>query len=331
MTLGIVISTAGFAFIDGKLRDGLRAYYVLDSPSAGDYAKWADSDTPGAAAIFTSFYVYDIVNPWEVSVLGAKPNVTEIGPLKYVYKYKKFNVTWDDGEDGDMLTFNQWQYYVAADDRTRELEKRVVTTVYAPLLGALSNPLARLLLQLLPEYSSPMALWTNRSVYETIWGWEKDPLLTLLAGSMPGLPTTYPGLQSNDSSIDESLAVHGPSRMYTGAVTGELSRELATWDGMDTMMCCPYGPCGDTGSGGNTSTGPVAPWRTDAAQQIQGSFGDQFKQFVDPSDVLRVGSYGFGIYRWVVNRGSTRRSVCAISTTGPASRLPAHQCPLRHV
>lgn len=89
---------------------------------------------------------------------------------------QKVNITWEPDEYGDVLSYSQWQYYVAADDRTRALEAQNVTSVYVPLIGALANPLAKLVIQLMPQYSSPDALWTNRSIRDIIWGWE-DPLL----------------------------------------------------------------------------------------------------------------------------------------------------------
>jgi hypothetical protein len=308
--LGIVVATAGVAFIEGQLRDGLRANYVLDSPAAGEFAKWASSETPGAAAIYTAFYVYNVTNPWDVAHRGAKPNVTEVGPLVYRFMQQKFNISWDAGVANDIVTYSQWEYYLAADARTEELERAVVTTVYAPLLGALSNPAAQAAIVLDPfdpQFRDPMAMWTNRSVHETLFGWERDPLLMLLGSVQPGVPTTYPGLQSNDSTPAQAIARHGVSRAYTGAVTTELAREFVTWDGMDEMLCGPYGPCGDSIAGCNSSADAAVPaWTTPEAQQIAGTMGDQFHQFVGTGDTLRVGSYGFGVYRhWELTSDSS--------------------------
>ena len=40
---------------------------------------------------------------------GAKPNITQVGPIRYLYKQKKFNVTWDPEDGGDVVSFAQWQ------------------------------------------------------------------------------------------------------------------------------------------------------------------------------------------------------------------------------
>jgi hypothetical protein len=165
-----------------------------------------------------------------------------------------------------------------------------------PLVGIINNPLGAVVLAALHTADDPMALFVNRTVEEVIFGWE-DPLLEIIhALLLPDLPTRYPGLQGNDSSPAEAAAKHGRDRMYTGLLTQNLARELVEWDGSPEMLCCAYGPCGDAGSG-NSSSG-VLPWHTDSAEQIQGSWGDQFHFGVGDDDVLRVSTHGFGIYRW---------------------------------
>jgi hypothetical protein len=56
---------------------------------------------------------------------------------------------------------------------------------------------------------------------EVIWGWD-DPLLKVL--SILGVPPRFPGIVENDTSLDISLAKHGPMRMYTGKYTTNLAR-----------------------------------------------------------------------------------------------------------
>lgn len=163
----------------------------------------------------------------------------------------------------------------------------------------------------------------------------QDPLLKQLGPLQPQLPSRYPGIQTNDSSADVARARHKRNRMYTGLRTANLAREFLTWDGMDDMLCCAYGPCGDSDSG-NLTAG-VRPWHTDAAEQMQvrcaragrasskgaadacasgvagasprtpptparhhsqGVMGDTFKMDVQTDETLRVSTHGFGILRW---------------------------------
>jgi len=141
-------------------------------------------------------------------------------------------------------------------------------------------------------------MYINRTAGEVLWGVAVDPLLaalnTVLNGTGISLPMSVPGLQNNDTSLEESLAVHSPVRMYSGVHTPELMMSYTTWDGFDDIVCCANGPCGDTTSGG----GPPTPaWASDDANRIAGSEGSQFKVGVDPGDMLTVATYDFGIYR----------------------------------
>lgn len=184
---------------------------------------------------------------------------------------------------------------------------------------------------------------------EVLYGWE-DPLLTMLSKNLPSMniPTHYPGLQENGTSLASALANHGYSRMYTGKFTENLARELvgmytapdtharmhararahapvsrkcrtlpyilrgawpsAVWNSRLEMECCSFGPCGDTTAGGNM----VLPWTTLEAEQIRGAFGDQFHTDVTEDDTLFVSTHSFGIYRhWpLANQGSYSLKVC---------------------
>ena len=145
-------------------------------------------------------------------------------------------------------------------------------------------------------FEDPMLLFTNRSMNDVVYGWEDDLLTTLHDLAMPQLPTRYPGFQENDTSADIARYKHKRDRIYTGLHTEDravrgvllctrahsavtayntpphrkscLQREYLTWDGMDDMLCCAYGPCGNVDSG--TLTPGVKPWHTDSAVQIQG-------------------------------------------------------------
>lgn len=312
MVLGILAATVGHDLVSQALSNGLADHYTLSSPSAADFGPWASSSDPEAAVIYTAFYVYNINNPYEFSQ-GAPLNVTELGPLTYYFRWDKQNISWDPDSDGDRLSYHRYQYYVAADDATRELEQQVVTTLNVPLMGALHAAAAAgslggtVINGIINDLGmgGPLGLFTNRTIYETIWGWE-DPLLGALSSTI-GNPSRYPGLQENMTSAAEAIAKHGKTTMYTGKYTKYLAREYIEWDGLATMQCCPYGPCGDVGSCGTGSgtCAVVSPWQTDEAEDIRGGFGDQFHQNVQSTDQLYVSSHDFGIFRhWrLVNTG----------------------------
>lgn len=214
MVLGILAATVGHDLVSQALSNGLADHYTLSSPSAADFGPWASSSDPEAAVIYTAFYVYNINNPYEFSQ-GAPLNITEIGPLTYYFRWDHFNVSWPADADGDRLSYHRYQYYVAADDATRELEQQVVTTLNVPLMGALHAAAAAgslggtVINGIINDLGmgGPLGLFTNRTIYETIWGWE-DPLLGALSSTI-GNPSRYPGLQENMTSAAEAIAKHG--------------------------------------------------------------------------------------------------------------------------
>jgi len=54
------------------------------------------------------------------------------------------SVAWrrrDPDDDGDILTYNMWQYYTAEGPDTATLEKTTITTLNVPFLGVLNSPI----------------------------------------------------------------------------------------------------------------------------------------------------------------------------------------------
>ena len=60
------------------------------------------------------------------------------------------------------------------------------------------------------------------------------------------------------------------------------------------MLCCPFGPCGDANSGPVTSG--IQPWHSDAAEEVQGAFGDQFHPFLSECELYRCEVLLFMLY-----------------------------------
>ena len=80
------MSTVLYNTVNTALRQGIAEQFSITSPNAAGFAAWQSTDAPNGAASETDFYVYHINNPNEMILKGAKPNVTKIGPLQYVYQ-----------------------------------------------------------------------------------------------------------------------------------------------------------------------------------------------------------------------------------------------------
>jgi len=199
--------------------------------------------------------------------------------LRYRYNNQKFNVSWDDDTNGDLVSFKQYQFYTAMDNDTLLLEQQLVTVPYLALIGALRNPAAAYLIAqdgAFAQWRNASAMYITLPARNVIWGYDDDPLLSAVKaalGNPADFPTSVPGLQNNDTSLSESLAQHSAVVMHTGVVDREVMMQYEEWDGAGDMLCCANAPCGDANNGGN----PIRPWATDDANRIAGSEGSQFQ------------------------------------------------------
>ncbi len=144
--------------------------------------------------------------------------VEEVGPLRYYYSNKKYNVSWVDGSNGDLVTFKQYQvremqisvrwlhtlcaqYYLPADAATVALAAQNVTTVNVPLLAVLSNPVADLLISIFLSPNITSDLFITRTTGEVLWGYN-DTLLEVMHFFDSNFSAFYPGIQvSNDLTL----------------------------------------------------------------------------------------------------------------------------------
>jgi hypothetical protein len=158
----------------------------------------------------------------------------------------------DSEEAGDVVTFSQYEYYVAADAATLELEQ--LTNIFVPnlpLLALLASPAIQLqsgaFMSVLQKYGglstlqtrlddfiqpfgtivlipADVSLFTQRTPREIIFGWNDALLADVQAAFYPQLPVFFQGLQSNASNPITGTP-RGPNRMYTGQDTEALQRE----------------------------------------------------------------------------------------------------------
>jgi CD36 family len=206
--IGILLSTLIHNVIYQALSTGLSNKFVLSGPDAQDFAPWSEANNPSSPDIITDFYIVHVLNPNEVALNGAKPNVTEIGPLRYHFYRQRLNVTWDSSLDDDQLSFIPYNYYVIESDdapyqanvlcendptstctvttTASKIANSIYTTVNVPLIGILHSAgadLPGLLYDIIQSQNmtQPSALFIQKTAEEIIFGWE-DPLLRALSG-----------------------------------------------------------------------------------------------------------------------------------------------------
>lgn len=230
---GILLMTVVYSDVNAELLNRIQESLVVDSTDAVAYAPWADSDDPDAGIVYATYYVYDIQNAAAV-LTGAKPLLVEVGPLTYIYHNKKYNATWDSDTSGDIVSYQQYQYYTVADESTAALGEQYVTTLNIPLLSVLTSNFTGGVVATTPglsKYTNASALFIKRKASQVVWGWDNDTFLTEFNAFNPWaafitLPTTYPGIQNNDSSLEYALATHSLNSMHTGVTQPGMLMQL---------------------------------------------------------------------------------------------------------
>jgi hypothetical protein len=296
--IGVLLTTIVHDTVEDYVNSQLRDHFVIDSNSSGAYAPFVNNSDPDAGLVISTYYVYNVLNPADV-LNGSKPIVEEIGPLNYKYNNVKFNVSWPAQYGGDVVQYQEYQWYEPMDAATVALQATNVTVFNVPLLGALAT-VGKLgsadldaALTLLVDLLDDSMLFVNVTAAGVVWGY---PDRVLAALSVLGLsPPAFPGIQNNDTSFQMAADTHSYESVYTGKYNTEMAWEYLQWDGMQQMQCCATGPCGDKGSGPASSA--VYPWQTPEASYVRGSEGSNFKLGLTSDDTIYIGTYDFGIYR----------------------------------
>lgn len=319
---GVLLATVVSPNLEASFNSMLSSNFVITSPSSSGYSAWTNSSDPNAPVITASFVVYDIKNGEDVVQRGSKPLVSEISSpsLSYSLNSLKLDVDFESatGGDGDIVSYKLYQWFTPLSQQQQQQQTQeqespssagkhggggpVVTTLNVPLLTLLNNPLTAMILAASPYlnsrwFSNSSALFVQRSAEEVLFGWHDDAVFVdfnrYKPGWFPSVPTTYQGVQANDSSPEEAQKRKSITRMHTGAQSPQQMMQLQAWGGTEELRCCFYGPCGNSGTGDFVGS----PWMTDDANSIGGSVGLQFQLGIDCDDKLRVGLYDQGILR----------------------------------
>ena len=119
---------------------------------------------PNAAVIFYTARVYNITNG-DAFVAGAKPALQELPPLSFLYLNDKSNVSWDPEDDGDVVSFRQYQRYVPADAATEAAGAAPLLTVNLPLLSVLTDEFAASIVASTPALAASVLFRIHPSIF----------------------------------------------------------------------------------------------------------------------------------------------------------------------
>lgn len=156
------------------------------------------------------------------------------------------------------------------------------------------------------------------SVQEVIWGYESELLAKLqkAIGKSTVPFTFFPGVQVNETSKQFTAQTRSKDEIFTGKRNPDAMRRYIRWNGMNSLSCCKYGPCGSIQY--NDTKDPNPTWLNEEFNIIKGSHAEQFPHFLGKGgaggfngygplskkvgprkqdSTITTNTYGFGLYR----------------------------------
>lgn len=103
---------------------------LILSPESMTFSDWRKVPTP----IYTHFYFFNVTNPTEVELFGAKPIVNELGPYTYHEEREKINIDWDN-ENGTVAYEQVRRWHFMPEKSKGSLDDKVIF-LNVPLVSA---------------------------------------------------------------------------------------------------------------------------------------------------------------------------------------------------
>ncbi|XP_002737374.1 lysosome membrane protein 2-like [Saccoglossus kowalevskii] len=175
LAVGTICMCLGVALVfvlDNVVHSMVNTQMTISNSSA-TYDTWQDPSIP----VYMQFFVYDIINPYEVKHGKELPFVVQKGPYTYKEHRPKFDINFN--ENG-TVSYRQNVTYVFDRSMSSGWDNETLTMINIPLI-TVSN-LARYLPDLLQtliealEKVSGAELFMKRTVNEVLWGYDDEML-----------------------------------------------------------------------------------------------------------------------------------------------------------
>ncbi len=122
-------------YIAGQLKQGIRDYLIIDSPTAQAYKGFVNNLAGDEPPTHLLIYVWNITNSEEIlRNSSAKPIIKQCGPYWYWPLVIKFQLSWQN--DTSLIRYKEWDSYYF--DRTLSAgddQLDIVTSVNVPFQG----------------------------------------------------------------------------------------------------------------------------------------------------------------------------------------------------
>ena len=107
----LTFGALGPTLVDSMIQKGIDAQTIVTGTDCEAYSTFVDSGEARGVIITFDVTFFNLTNPSEV-LQGGKPDLTEVGPYHYIEHRRKVNLTFNQEDDGDTVSFILHKYYV---------------------------------------------------------------------------------------------------------------------------------------------------------------------------------------------------------------------------
>ncbi len=213
-------------------------------PGTQMFPNWVDLPVP----IVTSIYLFNVTNPDDVVLRGAKPHLVEVGPYVYHEQHHKTKLRWN---DNGTVTYQQIRTYNFQPELSNGSLTDKIMTLNAVAAGAngLASTMNKAEAWTIGAFMVVVKekLFVKKTVQEILFDGYSDPILTATPDwLMPGTPKRFGYYyQRNGSDWFD-----GVFNMHTGAKDLSKLGQIAQWNYTDQMKFYP-GECGKVKGAGD--------------------------------------------------------------------------------
>lgn len=248
--LGGILIPVFHTVIDEEIKKQIPLVEGSDS-----FKAWKSPPVP----IYFQVWVFDLINPMEVTQRGDKPAFRQKGPYTYREHREKWDLSWDNNEG--TLSYRENRSFVFERDKSAGNESDTFTTVNLPMITIVElirreYDWIKEAIETILTLVGDSELFLKLSIKDILWGYE-DKLLKEIKKLAGKNIDDHFGLFYNNNGSDDGLY-----KIFSGVKGVDNFGLIKTWDNMSVL---------------NT-------WTTKPCNEINGTDGTIFPPFVTKSD-----------------------------------------------
>ncbi|XP_037608474.1 lysosome membrane protein 2-like isoform X2 [Sebastes umbrosus] len=220
------------------------------------FESWKSPPPP----VYMEYFFFNVTN-LDAFLLGAKPEVMQVGPYTYrEYRYKE-NVTMGEN-DKTVSAYNTKSFVFMREKSVGDPAEDSITTVNIPAWAVMEKVKGTFFRASMVTFwmsSLGSGLFTTRTVDELLWGYE-DPLLVRAKQGNPEVETVFGLMYKKNGSNDGEFVYHTGKQNYM-----DYGR-VATWKGESKLTF----------------------WKTNQSNSINGSDGSAFHPLLNKDERIYI-------------------------------------------